>query len=323
MERIAVGTGQRGASERQFSAELSYVAQLLERQRELQVLSEALTHAKERRGSLALISGEAGVGKSSLIRAFAESNTSATVLTGNCDPLPTPPALGPLLESAPRLGVEFVQLLDGSRPGPLLYPAMLAYLQARTTPTVLAFDDVHWADQATLELVGYLGRRIERQPLVLVCMYRSTDASGPLSVLLGDLAGAAGVIRLELQPLSPAATAELVGTEVGAGVHVVHRMTGGNPFFITEILRGGTGAIPRTVRDAVLARLVRLSSEARDAVYAGAAIGVSMETGLLITVLEQTGTPPLGNPGGHQRWRAGTRSRIGPVSSRAGPGGHR
>lgn len=265
---------------------------LLERDEELAILTLAMAAASGGQGSLILLGGEAGVGKTSLTRRFASTLGGTPVVTGACDPLPTPLALGPLLDMAPQLGPTFESLLDGSLSGRDLFAVVFSRLAALKTPVLLVFEDLHWADQATLELVGYLGRRVERLRALIIVSFRQeeVDSGGALALALGDLATAPGVVRLTLSPLSRAATARLA-EDSSADVDELYRRTGGNPFYITEVLRGRSQDVPPTVRDAVLARLARLSPEARRALQVAAAIGTSMEPGLLAKVLDTVDTP--------------------------------
>ena len=198
-------------------------------------------------GRLILVGGEAGVGKTALVRAFVDGRR---VLWGGCDPLHTPRPLGPLLDIG----------LTVSSP-PALAAALLDRLRAEPG-TVLVLEDVHWADEGTLDVLRMLGRRIEGVPALAVATFRD-DAPAPLRVVLGELATVAGVERIKLPPLSAEAVRTLAEPH-GVDAADLHRSTGGNPFYVTEVLSAPTGAIPATVRDAVLARAARLSEPARE-----------------------------------------------------------
>jgi ATP/maltotriose-dependent transcriptional regulator MalT len=158
-------------------------------------------------------------------------------------------------------------LLDqGTAPGRLL-PTLLQVLQEAPDATVLVFEDVHWADNATLDLMKYLGRRVSLLRAMLVLSLRSDEvgADHPLAQVLGDLPSGA-TTRISLQPLSPEAVATLAQRAGHSGIDL-HRITAGNPFFVTEILAGSEaepGRIPASIRDAVWARLARLPAGQRD-----------------------------------------------------------
>ncbi len=209
-------------------------------------------------GRLILVGGEAGVGKTALVREFAEGRQ---VLWGACDPLHTPRPLGPLLDVADAAGGELQELVtSGPRPA-VLVTALLRTL--REAPgTVLVLEDVHWADEGTLDVLRLLGRRMEGVPALALVTFRD-DEPGPLRVVLGELATAMGVERIELPPLSAEAVRALAEPH-GIDADALHRSTGGNPFYVTEVLSAPAAAIPATVRDAVLARAARLSPPARE-----------------------------------------------------------
>ena len=155
-----------------------------------------------------------------------------------------------------------------------LFPRVRAALGR--TPTLLLLEDVHWADEATLDLVRYLGRRMDGQPVLVVATFRDDEVTGahPLAGVMGDLATAAGVSRMQLPLLTAAAVAELArASGVDVDVAALHRSTGGNPFFVTEVLAAGAGSMPATVRDAVRARAGRLTAAARRALDAAAVVG--------------------------------------------------
>lgn len=265
---------------------------VLERDEQLAALRQGMDAAATGGGSLVLVSGEAGVGKTTLVRRFAATLEDAQVVTGVCDPLPTPSPLGPLLDMAPGLGLPLEHLLAASSSGRDVAAALLQRLASPAAPLLLVFEDVHWADQATLELIGFLGRRVERLRALIIATFRQEElaAAGPLTVVLGDLATAPGVRRLTLAPLSRDAVGQLArGTT--ADVDELYRTTGGNPFFVTEVLGARSRGVPQTVRDAVLARVARRSSEARQVLDAAAAIGARIDPALLGRMMELTGTP--------------------------------
>jgi predicted ATPase len=256
---------------------------LLERARPLTTLNEYLAAVNRTgRGRLVFIGGEAGVGKSALVRAFcAEHTRSVSILSGACDALRTPRPLGPILEVAQLIGGELAQVLArGSRPYDVAAALMLALKTA--SPTILVLEDLHWADEATLDVLRLLGRRIESVPALVLASYRDDelDRVHLLRVALGELGAAEGVVRLSLGRLSAAAVAEL-GRPFGVDARDLYGKTGGNPFFVTEVLAAGEVSIPPTVRDAVLARASRLPSAAFRLLEAVAVVPPQAEPWLL------------------------------------------
>ena len=212
------------------------------------------------RGQVLLVSGEAGIGKTSLVRRFRDApGRPARVLWGACDPLFTPSPLGPLLAVAEGTGGELRAVVErGAMPYEVV--AALAHELSARAPAVFVLEDVHWADEATLDVLRLLARRVETVPALVVASYRDDglDRAHPLRIMLGELARSPTVGRLQLVRLSPEAVAQLAEPH-GVDPGELYRKTAGNPFFVVEALAAGAATVPDTVRDAVLARAARLS----------------------------------------------------------------
>jgi DNA-binding CsgD family transcriptional regulator/tetratricopeptide (TPR) repeat protein len=261
---------------------------LLEREAALGALERLRAESQNDAGHIVFVEGEAGVGKTALLRAFRESLPAGvrTVL-GSCDPLSTPSPFGPIVDIAPELDPALPSLIrTGTQPAEIL-PAFIDALR-RNAGVIVLLDDLHWADEATLDLVRFVGRRIESTRALLIGAYRDDEVGRehPLRVVVGDLATSPFVRRLNLQALSVASVGELArGTALD--VEELHARTGGNPFYVTEVIGGGQDGIPPTVRDAVLARVARLSPGARKTLEAAAVIGPSVDADLLAKVIDQ------------------------------------
>src|SRR5262249_35814767 len=143
-------------------------------------------------------------------------------------------------------------------------------------------EDVHRADEATLEILGLLGRRVEQLGTLVLATYRDEELprAHPLRMLLGDLATLAAIVRVTLERLSPAAAARL-REPYGGDAADRHAKTGGNPFYVTEALAGDGREVPATVSDAVLARTASLSPNARELLDAVAIVPERAELWLL------------------------------------------
>jgi DNA-binding CsgD family transcriptional regulator/tetratricopeptide (TPR) repeat protein len=233
-------------------------------------------------GRLAIVSGEAGAGKSALLRRFSDVVAStADVLAGACDPLSAPRPLGPLVDVAPQLSLEIVDLLHvGDRDR--VFDAVLAELRDRPRPAVLIIEDIHWADASTLDFLRFFGRRLDTAPVLLVTSYRDDQlaATDPVRLLLGDLASATPMTRLAVPSLSRQAVALLAaGTDLDSDE--LYFQTSGNAFFVSEVIAAG-GGLPSSVSDVVQARVSRLSSEARHALEAAAVVGARSEPSVLL-----------------------------------------
>ncbi len=238
--------------------------ELLERSDAIERLADSLARVvRTARGRLAVVSGEAGVGKTALLRRFCEDESESTrILWGACDPLFTPRPLGPLLDVAETCGGELADVVEEVSKPQAVAAALIRELGSREQ-TILVLEDLHWADEATLDVIALLGRRIDAIPALVVLTYRDDelDRRHPLRILLGALATARSVGRLDIAPLSRAALAPLAESH-GVDPDELLRRTGGNPFFVTEALAAAETEIPHTVREAVLARAARLSSGA-------------------------------------------------------------
>lgn len=254
---------------------------LLERTESLAVLSDALDEAGNGQGRLVFVTGEAGVGKTSLVGAFCEAaGARSRVLVGACDPLFTPRPLGPLADVATETGGGLAELVKAGAPPHQVLAALSDELQLHRT--VLVLEDVHWADEATLDVLRLLGRRVRALPALVIATYRDDelDITHPLRLVLGDLVRLQTTTRLRLASLSATAVASLA-EPVGVDAEALYRNTGGNPFFVTEVLAAPQEEIPATVRDAVLARSIGLGDRARPLLEAAAVVPPSADLWLL------------------------------------------
>jgi predicted ATPase/DNA-binding CsgD family transcriptional regulator len=262
------------------TVELPIFGKLLEREALLATLQEHLRLATAGPGVLVFVEGEAGIGKTTLLRAFAAmQRAELPVHWGACDALQTPRPLGPLYDIAAQADGGLRAALDNDAERLRVFGAFLELLVA--APSLVLLEDLHWADEATLDLLRYIGRRIARTPSLVVGSFRSDEVgpSHPLRLVLGDLA-TCGAQRLLPQPLSINAVRQLAGNR-DVDVTELHRRTGGNPFFVTEVLAAGSLDVPATVRDAVLTRAARLRPSARAILDAAAVAGPRVEPWLL------------------------------------------
>ncbi len=264
---------------------------LLEREQELAALEAALTEASAGRPRVVLVTAEAGGGKTALIEGFCAGCTGSTrVLRGACDPLFTPRPLGPVQDFAADVGPELKSRLLGEAIPYEVAAALIDELRRRK-PTVLVVEDIHWADEATQDVLRLVMRRIAEECVLMILSYRdeALDARHPVRVMLGELGTGLTFTRMPLAPLSPEAVAQ-IADPYDVEPSDLHRVTAGNPFFVTEVLASGSDAIPATVRDAVLARAARLSSGARDLLGAIAIAPPVVELWLLDALVgEQAG----------------------------------
>ena len=255
--------------------------ELLERADELGALAQLLTAAAGTGGGrFALLAGEAGIGKTSLVQAFCSELRSVRVLTGACEALNTARPLRPCVDIAAETGGELEAIVESGAGPSAVLPSLLDELRRRA-PNVVVLEDLHWADEATLDLVRLLARRIATVQTLVVVTYRDDelDRNHPLRVALGELSHAP-LTRLSLTPLSMAAVAALA-EPYGVDAGELHERTAGNPFYVTEALAAGGAAVPASVRDAVLARSARLAPGAQSLLDAVAIVPPRAELWLL------------------------------------------
>jgi DNA-binding CsgD family transcriptional regulator len=266
--------------------------ELLERDSLLAELHEFYRAAVGGAGAMVFVSGEAGIGKTALTRRFCKGLPAETVVhLGFCDALGTPRALGPLYDISRTSLSALGPLLTNGHDRHTLFSAFLDLLG--TGPFVTVVEDAHWADEATLDLLLFVARRVIDLPGVVIVTYRSDDVDRdhPLRRVLGDLATARAVRRLSVPPLSQAAVNALAEPAGRNGARL-HAVTGGNPFFVTEALGAPTDDVPVTVRDAVLARVSRLGADARSILDLVSLVPERAEVSLLESLVAEKDSSP-------------------------------
>jgi DNA-binding CsgD family transcriptional regulator/tetratricopeptide (TPR) repeat protein len=243
------------------------VTTLVERDSQLAILRSAVNEVtRTLQGRLLLVSGEAGAGKTALVRTSLDRLPVGTNrLLGGCDSLRTARPFSPVLDWAATADASLAAAVRRGAPTAQIFDATLDLLSRG--PTVAVLEDLHWADDATLDLLMFLARRVDRSCAVVVATYRNDEGgpSSPLRLILGDLASASPV-RITVPPL----TREGVGVlAVGRTIDPdeLYRRSGGNAFFVTECL-STDDPVPETVRDAVMARVHRLERGDREVLAA-------------------------------------------------------
>lgn len=257
--------------------------ELLEREGPLEALSAARNSAGEGHGSVVLVTGEPGIGKTALVTRFVESlGPDAHVLWGTCDDLSIPRPLGPFRDLAASASPTLEKALASDTPPHRFHSLLLEELEAPPRPTVLVLEDVHWADEATVDAMTVIGRRIAGLPAVLILTYRSgeVDPGHPLHSALGAIRSGTS-LYLQLAPLSHHAVATLAGENADR----VYTVTGGNPFYVTEMIAAIPVGLPPSVASAVLGRASRLANSSRRLVELVSMVPNRIETRLLDMVM--------------------------------------
>ena len=237
--------------------------ELLERDNYLQELQDKYDNLSDGNGFVILISGEAGVGKTSLVETFLNKiDCKGNILWGACDDLFTPRPLGPLYDIAAQLNDSLLKLLDSHAERATIFTRFLKVLQDKSFPNILIIEDIHWADESTLDLIKYLGRRTNRINSLFIITYRDDEIGPehPLRFVLGDISSK-NLNKFKLTALSERTVNELANSN---GIKNLFQITWGNPFLITELLSNKGEGVPSTIKDSVLTRVSHLTNKARE-----------------------------------------------------------
>jgi DNA-binding CsgD family transcriptional regulator/tetratricopeptide (TPR) repeat protein len=254
--------------------------ELLERENYFKELEDRFNNLSDRGGFIVFVSGEAGIGKTSLVENFTEKIADkANVLWGACDALFTPRPLGPLYDIASQLKNGLSKLLNNQSPRAVIFNKFLEELQHSKVSNIVIIEDAHWADESTLDLIKFLGRRIKRINSLFIITYRDDEiGSGhSLRLVLGDIPSN-NLIKLKLPPLNENTVNSIA---VVHGIKNLYEITVGNPFLISELLNSKDESIPTTVKDSILTRISRLSDKARDLIELVSIIPTRAERWLL------------------------------------------
>ncbi|MGZ3922524.1 MAG: helix-turn-helix transcriptional regulator [Flavisolibacter sp.] len=236
--------------------------ELIEREEPLRLLRASFQKVREGEGHCVFISGDAGIGKTSVVKSFvAEVKTKCRVYQGSCDALFTPRPLAPVYDVMMQLqeDVQFGKEAFDDRN--LLFSRLFFQLKNLERTSLIIFEDIHWADEATLDFIKFLARRITQIPCLFILSFRDADVNTKqaLTNLFGQL-NADTFTRLRLLPLSIQAV-ERMAEEKGYKGEDVFAISGGNPFFVTEILASYSLGVPDNIKDCILSIYNRLEED--------------------------------------------------------------
>jgi len=223
--------------------------ELIERDDFLSMMQKTFDEVTTGDGHCILISGEAGIGKTSLIRAFSKRNKEdCQIYLGACDALFTPRPLAPIYDIA--LQIRNDKWYSDDRP--TLFAKIFRELENQKKATLIIVEDIHWADEATFDFLKFFIRRITRLHCLLLITYRDNEihSSHPLRTVLGQLPPDF-FTRLRLTPLSKNAV-DAMAAEKGYKGKDVYSISGGNPFYVNEILASYSTGIPDNIKDSIL-----------------------------------------------------------------------
>ena len=238
--------------------------ELIERGEMLRLLQTELDKVSLGEGHCLFVSGEAGIGKTALIRNFCKQQQGRyAIYQGACDALFTPRPLAPLYDIIwqvhPDLWPNSHSIEDRSE----LFAAFFRKLSLQKERILIVFEDIHWADEATLDFIKFFARRIAQLHCLFILTYRDDEVHSrhPLRNVLGQLPGDA-FTKLSMTPLSRQAV-EKMADERGYRGEDVFNITGGNPFYVTEILSSYSLGVPDNIKDAILSAYNRTDAKAR------------------------------------------------------------
>ncbi len=240
---------------------------LVERQNAIAQFGQALDKLISGSGGIALVSGEAGIGKTSFLEeARRVFEKRATFYWSGCDPLFTPRPFGPVHDIACKLSMPLLSLLEVGASPSSIYSQLYQTLESLNEPIILLFEDVHWADHATLDLFKFLARRIAFVKCLLVLSYRDDEVSErhPLRTVL-DVLPSFHTSRIQIPPLTEEGISQLAARSNHNSATLL-QITAGNPFYITELLAAENtdkNYIPASVKEAINSRLIHLAKAER------------------------------------------------------------
>jgi len=238
--------------------------ELIERDDFLDSLHNGFKKAAAGEGHCFFIIGEAGIGKTSLVKTFLKKIEDDSIeYIGACDSLFTPRPLAPLYDLALQINEDWVDKIHSISSRAELFTKFVQVLTHKQRPVVVVFEDIHWADEATLDFIKFFARRISRTRCLFILTSRGDEINQQHSLrnVMVDLSPDT-FTRIELPPLSKEAVQKLAD-EKGYDAEDVYSITSGNPFYVTEVLASYNAGVPNNVKDSVLSSYHNLGDEAK------------------------------------------------------------
>lgn len=227
---------------------------LIERDEFLDLLQTKFAGVAQGEGHCVFVSGEAGIGKTALIKAFCkQQQENCTIYQGACDALFTPRPLAPLYDIIWQVNKDLWPASSNIEERTELFAAFFRELSKQKEQILIVFEDIHWADEATLDFIKFFARRITQLHCLFVLTYRDNEDPFQFSVrnILAQLSPDS-FTRLRLTPLSRKAVTNMAAKR-GYNGEDVYTISGGNPFYVNEILASYSPGVPDNIKDAILA----------------------------------------------------------------------
>jgi predicted ATPase len=230
------------------------MVELLERDQYINDLLTRFQRLESDGGHAVFIRGEAGIGKTSLLNYLTINLSSkAKILSGSCDSLFTPRPLGPIFDMARLISSDFLDFLKSETSRSIIFEALVDKLSEQNGSVIMIFEDIHWADEATLDFIKFITKRINKYKCLFLLTYRSDEINSdhPLSAIFGDLPSL-NYSKVELKQFSHKTVNRLAFENDLLGDQL-YSLTAGNPFYVMEVLKHKNSSIPERIKDLVLA----------------------------------------------------------------------
>ena len=227
--------------------------ELIERTGVIASLQTAFKNVAAGEGHCVFVSGEAGIGKTALVREFCSQHThDSTIYQGACDALFTPRPLAPLYDIMWQVNSELLSTSHSPNDRSVLFSNFFRALSDKKEMSLIVFEDIHWADEATFDFIKFFCRRIVQLRCLFLLTYRDDEVNSRHSLrkVLADIS-ADVFSRVQLMPLSREAVHRLADAK-GFDADNVYSISGGNPFYVNEILASYSPGIPENIKDSIL-----------------------------------------------------------------------
>jgi DNA-binding CsgD family transcriptional regulator len=227
--------------------------ELIERGGVIAGLQTAFKNVAAGEGHCVFVSGEAGIGKTALVREFCRQHThDCTIYQGACDALFTPRPLAPLYDIIWQVNSDLLSSNHTINDRSVLFANFFHALSNKREMSLIVFEDIHWADEATLDFIKFFCRRIGQLRCLFLLTYRDEHVNSrhPLRNVLGDISPDV-FSRIHLMPLSREAVHKLAEAK-GFDADDVYSISGGIPFYVNEILASYSPGIPENIKDSIL-----------------------------------------------------------------------